>query len=127
MVRLAMVLRVGLRLQPGPHVGRLGGRIVEPGVEQQRRLDLALDHGMDRRGRVERAQPRLQRRAARGIGEVALGQEEAVGDGGLLYGFPVAVEGRRADRRTDRGDQDRQDDLWGKREYYREDYGRRRS
>ena len=70
---------VGFGPQPALDVHALGGRVIEPGVEQKGRLDLALYSRQDRRARIEMIQPVLEAGDGLGRRDIGLGQDDAVG------------------------------------------------
>ena len=74
-------------------VDALGLRIVKAEIEQQRGIDRALGHRQHRGARVERCEPRLQRRRGGRFGEIGFGQQQPVGDSRLLDRLGLAVEG----------------------------------
>ena len=59
---------------------------------------------MNRRRRVDAPQPIAQRSYRLRIGDIGLGQHDAVGDGDLLHRFDMAVERRFAVHRVDQRD-----------------------
>ena len=83
---MAMTLPIGLGLEPAAHLQGFGLGVVEPGVEQSARRNLAVADCQDRRRRIELPEARLER------GEVALGDQQPVGDGGLLEHLGVLVQ-----------------------------------
>ncbi len=93
--------RIGFSLQPALHVQALGFRIVQSGIEEARRVDLALPADDDRGRRVQAAQSLGQRHRLRRRDQVGLGQQQAIGDGGLFHGLDLPVEGGVAGRGID--------------------------
>ena len=101
-VPVVMAAFIGLGLQPLPDVGALGLGIVEAGIEDLVGVDLARGNRVERCAGIEVVQPVLQFGELGRIGDVDLGQQDAVGDGGLLYGLLVIVERARAVDAVDR-------------------------
>ena len=97
------VRRRGRRLDPARHLAPLCAWIVDIAGEQLGRACRA--GAVEQRGRrVESGKTPAQRRHAGLIGDVRLGQHQAVGDGGLLERFVMAVELAGAVHGIHRGD-----------------------
>ena len=89
---VVLVLRVGFVAQPALHIEALGRRVVQTGVEQRVGMDCAELRPDDGGARVERPQAAFQRVQRIVLGEIALGDDDAVGHCGLLHRLPVAIE-----------------------------------
>src|SRR5216683_5895701 len=87
MVIVPAAVRVFVRflVQPALDVGVLGLGIVEAGIQDLVRIDLARRDLMERRAGIELVQATLELVERACVGDVALGEQQAVGDGGLLH------------------------------------------
>ena len=94
--------RIGLFLQPAPDIQALAGGIVEAGIEEGVGIEPTGDGLQYGRARIEAAQPLLQQLRLRC--EIAFGQHEAVGNGGLLDGFHLPIKLVHAVHRIHGGD-----------------------
>jgi len=89
---MIMPALIGLRLQPALHVQRLGGRIVQARIEQQDGQALIF-----LRVHMHGTGIQVMQAAAQGLhrgrfGQIGLGQDHAVGDGGLLQALFMLVQ-----------------------------------
>ena len=95
---------IGFLAEPATDVRGLGRGIVEPAFEQCRVAGfgiLGVDNG---RRRVDAACSRSRRAATVALGEIGLGDDDAVGDRDLLDRLDMAVERRLAVHRIDQRD-----------------------
>src|SRR5262245_24805772 len=96
MIVMMRSCRVGLLGQPALHVWNLLLWIVEPAVEEPRCGGFACGGIEQRGGWIERSKPGDQRLPGpamlSGVGEVALGQDDAIGDRDLLEGLDIVIE-----------------------------------
>ena len=102
-VIVAVPVIVGLFVQPALDVGALGLGIVEAGIQDLVGIDLAARDRVERRAGIELVQPALELGELGRVGDVALGEQQAVGDGGLLHRLLVIVERAGAVDAVDRG------------------------
>ena len=85
---------VRLLVQPAPHLGGLARRIIDVGRHQVVRRERVRRRVESRRGRIEPLEG-FQLPELRLVGEVGLGQDDAVGDRRLLdrFGFWARCSG----------------------------------
>ena len=102
-VPAAVRVFVGFLVQPALDVGVLGLGIVEAGVQDLVGIDLARRDLVERRAGIELVQAALELGERACVGDVALGEQQAVGDGGLLHRLLVVVERAGAVHAVDRG------------------------
>src|SRR5688500_3235543 len=99
---------VGLGVEPGLGIERLGLGIIEAAVEEPCRGGFAAMGGEDARRRIEGPEPadqRMERILALAPGEeVELGEHQPVGDRRLLHRFGMGIERRFARNAIDDGD-----------------------
>ena len=103
-VAMTVRLAIGFRLQPVLHVGALGPRVEKTGIEEQCRIDSTVLRDDLRGGRVQDPQTFLQSAQVIEVGEIGLGQQQAVGHRRLLDGLDLAIERIVAIDCIDRGD-----------------------
>ena len=104
-VVVVFVAREGFVAQPTLDIDTLGRRVEEAEVEQQCRIDRTLGNPDDRGAWIEQSEPCLERLLRGRLGEVGLGQQQAVRHRRLLYRLGLSVERAgpvdRIDRRHD--------------------------
>ena len=102
-VVMMMVVIAGVRFggEPFLDIGNLFVGIIKAAAEQPVGGRFALGRIKDRRCRIECAQPRDNCVALSAVGEIGLGQDNAVRHGGLLDRFGMGIECRRAVDRID--------------------------
>ena len=89
-------LGVGFFVEPALDVGNFAFRVEEPAIEEVPRFGVAWMESDDGGSRIEDLEPVNDDCRRLLLGDVGLGQDDAVGDGGLLEGLRMIVELRRA-------------------------------
>ncbi len=108
-----MLVRAGLRPEPRSDVERSGTGIVDAAIEKIAQVDLAMPRDHHGSRRVELVEPAHQ--CGLRAREVGLGEQQAVGNGGLLCRNLLAVERVGAVDRIDGGHDPAEDDALGDR------------
>ena len=91
-VVMVMVVEEGFLVQPALDVRRLGLRVVETGAEEARRLDLPVDDAEAVGAGVDGVQALVQRGDGLRLGDIRLGDQQPIGDGGLAQALVVRVQ-----------------------------------